>query len=465
MGVVYLALQVSLERQVALKILSPKLTSDPEAVKQFIAEARAAGRLTHANVVQVHDVGIEDGLCYICMEYIGGGSLTDILSEQGRLDPQTALRVGMDIARGLNFAENQGIVHADIKPDNILLTEEGTAKIADLGLSQKSGEKSGKSGEALGSPHYMSPEQARGETLDFRTDQYSLGCTLYRMVAGRTPFTGTSPREIMRKQIQEEAAPVEQLVPEISAGLSEIIQTLMKKNPTDRYASSQELYLAFESLREENKTKESKRISGKKRITGERKHISAHNTTKRIKLAPAPAPSSSVSTPKRSVSRVRRSRKEHSNTVIYLPFGGFVLVIIILFWMGVFSITPDPAIGIYKEALRMQERGEFREAEKLLKLRGNTADQALYNKIVDLERDLHIAALGKKTRKEFNRQMREVDDLRASGASVKELRDKLLTLKEYWDRTDFEAEVNAELKKYRPPAKSRRKNKGKKGRR
>ncbi len=247
MGQVYLARQQSMDRDVALKVLSPDLIKDLRFIKQFLREARAAGSLTHGNVVQVHDVGEAGGSFYLCMEYVSGGTLADLLKLQGRLEPDTAVRVALDTARGLAFAELKGIVHCDIKPENIMITDTGVAKVADLGIARRVSAQSDKpTDEVLGSPHYMAPEQARGKPVDHRTDIYALGCTLFRMLTGRTVFTGATSREVMKKQVGEKAPDIRQLVPEISSKLAAIIAKSLAKEPAERQQSLNELVAELE---------------------------------------------------------------------------------------------------------------------------------------------------------------------------------------------------------------------------
>ncbi|MHC5055637.1 MAG: protein kinase domain-containing protein [Planctomycetota bacterium] len=242
MGEVYRATQVSLGRTVAVKVLSDKLTSDRGFVQRFIDEARSAGKLSHPNVVQVYDVGEEEGRYFISMEYVEGGSVEDLLDAEGKLEPSRALRVGLQTARALEYAERQGIVHCDVKPDNLLLTVEGDVRLSDLGVAKRVGEAAAGDDEGVfGSPHYMSPEQARGESLDHRSDLYSLGATLFRMLAGRTLFTGERSRKVMEKQVFEKPEPIRNVNPAVPQALADIVGKLVEKDPDDRYQSARSL--------------------------------------------------------------------------------------------------------------------------------------------------------------------------------------------------------------------------------
>jgi len=216
MGEVYRAVQVALGRPVAIKILSPELTEDRTFVERFMTEARAAGKLNHPNVAQVHEVGEVDGIYYYSMEYLGGGSVQDRIRGGGKLPVEEAVKVALGAARALDYAEKHGVIHCDVKPDNLMLTGDGEVRLTDLGIARtvkSMAEKVNQEGGVLGSPHYMAPEQARGEPIDHRVDIYSLGATFYRIVAGRTPFTGKTAREIMEKQVYEEPPGLRSLDP------------------------------------------------------------------------------------------------------------------------------------------------------------------------------------------------------------------------------------------------------------
>ncbi len=248
MGTVYKARQMSLNRMVALKILSARYASDPAFVERFVAEARAAAQLNHPNVVQVFDVGQAGGLHFFSMEFMEGGAVQDLVAkrEDSRLPWIEALPMVMDAARGLVFAERHGIVHRDIKPDNLMLTVENKVKIGDLGLAARSDEVG--DGKIFGTPHFIAPEQARGRDVTHAADIYSLGASFYRMVVGRTPFGGQTVKEILRAQINDPHVPVINEVPDFPPDLSAIIDKMMAKRVEDRYASATELLEALEAF-------------------------------------------------------------------------------------------------------------------------------------------------------------------------------------------------------------------------
>ncbi len=253
MGTVYRALQVSLQREVALKLLRRERTKDPAFVEDFVREARAAARFNHPNVVHVYDVGHEGDVYFYSMELMDRGSLEEELAERGKLPWEEALKVIRDAARGLRYAEEMGVVHRDIKPDNLMRNSQGMTKIADLGLAAATGETSeGGEGEEkkkiFGTPHFISPEQAKGEAVDVRSDIYSLGCTFYRLVTGKTPFQGETVREIIRKHFTEEPEPASQVEPSVPEAVSRVIQKMMAKDPSERHQSAQELLADLDGL-------------------------------------------------------------------------------------------------------------------------------------------------------------------------------------------------------------------------
>ena len=237
MASVYLAVQESVDREVALKIMAPHLLADPSFGDRFLREARIAAKLHHRHVVGVVDVGKHEQWHYIAMEYLPGGSIS---GEEGKgIDPLSALRITREIARALAYAHSKGFIHRDIKPDNILLRDDGSAALTDFGIARAadSATKMTRAGSVVGTPHYMSPEQARGLPLDGRSDLYSLGVLLYELLVGEVPFQADDPLAIGIMHITE---PVPEL-PENLAALQDLVDRMMAKQAADRFQNGDDV--------------------------------------------------------------------------------------------------------------------------------------------------------------------------------------------------------------------------------
>ncbi len=256
MGAVFLAEHTRLKRQSVIKVVPAHLSSNRQLIARFQREAQAAAVIQHPNVVNVFNVGEENGVHYIEMEFVDGTALDGILKEKKLLDPVEAVRIIKDACKGLAEAHKHGIVHRDIKPDNIMMTRKGQVKIADFGLARGSSEdmELTKVGQILGTPAYMSPEQCQGKQTDHRCDIYSLGATFYAMVTGKRPFTGASVMEIMQKHIDEEPISPRELVPELSSAVAKIILKMMAKKPEERYQGADEVIAAIDQFLKEEGT-------------------------------------------------------------------------------------------------------------------------------------------------------------------------------------------------------------------
>ncbi|MFN3484090.1 MAG: protein kinase domain-containing protein [Planctomycetota bacterium] len=237
MGTVYKARQISMDRIVAIKILSPRYSKDRSFVERFIREARAVAKLSHENIILGIDVGEVGGIHYFVMEYVDGVPLSSILKREGRLDEKRCLTIGLQIARALAHAHKHGIVHRDIKPENIMITSSGLAKLCDLGLAKQTQGDAGVTmdGTSVGTPNYISPEQARGEEqIDTRSDIYSLGASLYHMATGSPPFSGSNPMVVMTKHVTEPPEPPRKRNPALSEGFNALVLHMMQKRREDR---------------------------------------------------------------------------------------------------------------------------------------------------------------------------------------------------------------------------------------
>jgi hypothetical protein len=251
-GSVFQALQESLGRHVALKVLSEPLAKDADFVRRFQDEARAAAKLNHPHVVHVYDVWSESGRHFLSMEFMARGNLEARVTKQGPLPWPEVLGILLDAAKGLEYAEQRGIVHRDIKPANLMQDEHGVTKIADLGLATQIEAEATESEnkKIFGTPHFISPEQIRGEKVDSRSDLYSLGCTAYRLLCARTPFEGATTRDILRGHLKEAPRALDQVVGGVPSPARALVERLMQKDPSLRPASAAALRAELERLRE-----------------------------------------------------------------------------------------------------------------------------------------------------------------------------------------------------------------------
>jgi len=251
MGVVWKARQLDLDRDVAVKMLLQGAFADDRLRQRFLAEARAVARLVHPNIVAIHDVGSEDGILYFTMEFVDGPTLADRLRGE-RLPLERSLEIASGVAEALAYAHQQGIVHRDLKPANVLLTRQGTPRIMDFGIAKDiRASSTTQAGEVLGTPAYMSPEQADGRTgqVDGRADIYALGAILFRMLTGRAPFEGPSTYDVITKVVTEEPTPPRKLVPTVPKAVEAIVLRCLAKRPEDRYGSAEALAKELERAR------------------------------------------------------------------------------------------------------------------------------------------------------------------------------------------------------------------------
>jgi serine/threonine protein kinase/WD40 repeat protein len=269
MGVVYKAQDLKLDRPVALKFLPPDLTRDPDSKQRFILEAKAASALDHPNICNVHDISeTEDGHMFIVMACYEGQTLKKKI-EGGPLALNDALDIVVQVALGLSKAHQHGIVHRDIKPANVMVTAQGEVKILDFGLAKLSGiSMMTKTGSTVGTVAYMSPEQARGEKVDQRTDLWSLGVMLYQMITGELPFRSDYEQALVYGIMHDEPKGVRELRKELPESVELIIRRLLEKDPANRYASADDLVADLLAVREDNSARVSTTLSRKKRRSG-----------------------------------------------------------------------------------------------------------------------------------------------------------------------------------------------------
>src|SRR5271157_3154085 len=237
MAQVYRAHDRLLDRPVALKVLFPELSVDRAFVERFRREAQAAANLSHPNIVPVFDWGEDGGTYFIVMEFIDGRPLSSILRSAGPLHPDRAA----DVAAALDYAHRHGVVHRDVKPGNVLITEEGTVKVTDFGIARaiNTEESLTQTGAVMGTAAYFSPEQAEGKGVDARSDIYSLGVVLFEMATGRPPFTGDSPVAVASKHVRDTPALPRAVNPATPPALEAVVMKAMAKNPAERYSSAE----------------------------------------------------------------------------------------------------------------------------------------------------------------------------------------------------------------------------------
>ncbi len=390
MGVVYKAWQKSMKREVALKILSPRFAKSRTFKERFYREARLAGRLNHPNLIAGFDVGESNGHYFFAMELVVGQTLKEIVADKGVFEPARAAELMLQVARAMEHYEQFAIIHRDIKPDNVIVTTEGVAKLGDLGLSKQltSNCHITRYGKTLGTPFYISPELAVGQTMtDIRSDIYSLGATFYTILVGEPPFTGKSPTEIMAKHVRESPTPVSERRPEVPEDLSNIVEAMMAKpigrrtaNPTVLIAQLEE----FLGLRESSLALSAVRPGAK---------IEPKPPAPTVAAVPAGAAESTI------VARKRRRKERHiRKTQPVAMLAGIGLVVFIgLLWLVVNAFSssgenlliwenaerllqehPDnlaPAISEFERLVDDPSYGE-RARLRLVELRQSWDDQA-----------------------------------------------------------------------------------------
>ncbi|MDB5353180.1 MAG: serine/threonine protein kinase [Planctomycetota bacterium] len=254
MGLVYKAKQASVNRVVAVKVLLDALAQNKEFIKRFRREAEIAAKLSHNNIVGVIDAGEVANHHYFVMEYIEGETIKDLLEKGKIFDEKVALKIVLAVAEALAHAHTRGLIHRDVKPENVILTKDGNVKLADLGLARPTADEKwamSEAGMAIGTPYYISPEQVRGQVdVDIRADIYGLGATLYHMVTGQVPYTGETPNDVMKKHVDKNVilTPPDHLNTRLSSGIGEVVETMMAKNRENRYRNPEDLILDLKCL-------------------------------------------------------------------------------------------------------------------------------------------------------------------------------------------------------------------------
>ncbi|MCK6470197.1 MAG: FG-GAP-like repeat-containing protein [Planctomycetes bacterium] len=360
MGAVFRARQINMDRVVALKILPPHLAKDQAFKQRFLREARLSAKLNHLNIINGIDCGEAGGYTFFAMEFIDGYSVHKLLRDRKPIELEECYRIVRQIADALVYANKNGLVHRDIKPDNIMIAQGGIAKLCDLGLAKKEeGSEDAsltQSGQAVGTPHYIAPEQARGlPNVDTRADIYSLGATFYHMLTGRPPFDGNSSAVIMAKHLTEEAPSVCQLNPEVPETWGQVVSMMMAKAPEDRYANPEELIadltaahddLPVEAARFRGVTSCARPKGGAKR----RLSPNASNARSVLAIGSSRAPGSSGNLPRLNDSstaqravRYSPGTRRGSSVPIGAILGGVVAIVGLLILMNLFDSAPPPS--------------------------------------------------------------------------------------------------------------------------
>ncbi|HRU51522.1 MAG TPA: protein kinase [Planctomycetota bacterium] len=346
MGVVYLARQVFLERDVALKIIMPKHETSQSVADLFLQETRACATLNHPNIIQIYDAGKWDIYYYFTMEYAANGAIQDKIVGGNKIPWEEAIPYMLDTAAGLEYAEKKKIVHRDIKPDNLMLSNDNRVKIVDLGIACRF-DQINKDEQIYGTPHYVSPEQIQGHPVDFRSDMYSFGATFYRILSGNTPFHGRTPQELLMKHLQEKPEPLKNLDLDIPERLSDIIDKMMQKDPNQRYASNSEIIKALQNV---SKFKKNRSVATRSKMrTGKISSMAGKNNYRSNII------SNKVTS---SISRrellMSRRRKNYTTYYVY----GVIFFLLILFGVGLYLHE--------QYELRQQKQEELRQEEKAL---------------------------------------------------------------------------------------------------
>jgi serine/threonine protein kinase len=253
MAVIYKAQDLELARLVAVKVLRPSLISDPEFLMRFRREARAAANLSHPNIVTVHDVGQDGRTHYMVMEYAPGQDLKKLIQARGPLDVDTALAITIEICKGVGYAHRAGLVHCDIKPQNVLITNDKRVKVTDFGIARAlSAEQTQEAGNVVwGSPHYFSPEQAAGEPPTPASDVYSIGIMLFELLTARLPFSGKDYRELALAHLRQPPPSIRDVDPSLPSELDGIIRKVLSKEPSARYRAADQLGRILLNYREQ----------------------------------------------------------------------------------------------------------------------------------------------------------------------------------------------------------------------
>lgn len=346
MGEVFLAIQLSMDRRVALKVLPQALTRDPRTVERFRREVRMSARLEHPNIVTAFEAGEDAGYHFLAMTYVEGEDLGTRLKREGALEERAALLAGRQIADALRYAwDEHQLLHRDVKPSNIMVDDNGRARLMDLGISICLNEAQASlttAGMIIGTPHYMSPEQIRGEDLDWRADAYSLGATLYHLVTGGPPFRSGSSAEVIGQHLAEPVIPARKRRGSLTAGCSLLLERMMAKNRDDRHRSWEDLLRDFDLV-----------LAGKlPPLPPHRSDAAAKPSPTKtsanpvVSLPPAPPPKTEERLPPVIDFKIRRTRpgwRRLETIAVFLILAGGLAFALWQLWLQFHTIQSPPA--------------------------------------------------------------------------------------------------------------------------
>jgi serine/threonine-protein kinase len=440
MGAVYLARQESMDRMVALKVLPRAMGKEQEFKERFFQEARAAGRLSHNNIVAAYDASEANGYCYLAMEFVEGETVAQKIKRDGRIEEREAVAVALQIAEGLKHAWAAGIIHRDVKPENFLYTPEKVAKLCDLGIAKAPAADAGltQEGTTLGTPRYISPEQAQAlPNTDFRADIYSLGASLYHMLAGEPPFDAPTSAAIMLMHLNTPLPSLRKRCPELGKGVAYVVEKMMEKEPDSRYQDADELLSDLRAL-----------LDGRMPPTASdnRRKKSVRRTT---------------SGTKKKVQRVTRPARKRNNTQVPFIIGGVIAAVVLLFFL-----TRGKDTGGQSNPVANNGADSERQAEELwakVRLLDENSEQAveLCERLIRDYGDTPAAAKAEELLKQARQRLAQQQKEQASRKEYQDFHTKSMQLEkdEYirrleqlqkkWFGTGAAGEMSAELDRLR----------------
>jgi len=378
MGTVFRAKDLNTGQEVALKVLPPELSLNPALLQRFRREVMTLRQLHHPGIVRILDVGSEGRTHYFAMEYVGGGSLEQLLQRRGgRLEVEEAIDIIIQLAEALDYAHNKNIIHRDIKPSNILLTEGGHPKLTDFGIAKVvEATRMTVTGGIVGTVDYMAPEQAEGRAIGPRTDIYSLGVLLYQMTTGRLPFKGETPSEVIQKHRFSLVEPPINYNPDMPENLSLVIEHMLEKDPSKRVASARQLIKVLQKIKSQmHPSDPSKRptVYNAENFVSPDRDTSVEGAPAAVGTEPTPVPETAP--PPRP--RRRRSYQEPPDWSgrLWLLLG--VLLLLLVLGLPFYRVltrflsTPQPAATLLDQALEAERQGDY------------TVARSLYRQIID----------------------------------------------------------------------------------